>query len=294
MPKKKAIKNKMKVRTPVGILSYPSVVEPDTGREFSDNKYKTDLLIPKASWKTDPDAKKLRQAVLKVGRAHFKDDALELTDFNNPFKDTDKMKKYSADDKVKGHILISAKSEFPPVIINAQKKEIPEKDAKQIKGGDFARLVVVVYPYSAKGNDGVTLGLNLLQYYKEGDALGGGRAALIEMMDEMEVEAEDPDMEENDSEEDLDDDDEEKPKSKKKAAPKKKTKKDEEEVEDEEEEIEEEDSDDNEDEEESEDDELDEEEETEEEESDDDFDFDDEDEEVPVTKKKTAKGRSKK
>lgn len=200
MPVKKKSKiHKLKIYTCKGILSYPQLTEPDEGREFSDGKYKTDFLISKADWKTS--GKELRDAVLEVGRAYFKDRGLELSDFKNPFRDTDKMEKYSASPRVKGCILIRPKSDYKPVIVNAQREEMSESEVKAIKGGDIAHLVVVVYPYST-GDGGVTLGLNAVQWVQAGEALGGGAASTIAMIQEVEVDAEviDPDEESEDEE----------------------------------------------------------------------------------------------
>jgi len=186
-----------KIVTPIGRLSYPYLNEPDSGRENSDNKYKTDLLIPKATWKAE--GKTLKEAVLAVGREFYKDKSLELSDFANPFKDTDKLEKYSDIEEVKGCILIRCKSEFKPTLVNAQKEEMSEAQRKEIKGGDYARLVVAVYPYP-NGEGGVTLGLNLVQFVKPGEAFGGGKAAALAQIDEIEIEPDDIDTE--DSEED--------------------------------------------------------------------------------------------
>lgn len=203
---------KIRVKTPVGRFSYPYFANPDSGRAESDNKYKGDLLIPKSTWKTDPDAVKLRGAVLECGRKFYGDKNLELSDFNNPFKDTDKLEKYSSSEEIKGNILIRAKTEFPPVVVGPDKEEMNESEVKKIKGGDYGRFVVVVYPYSQK-EGGITLGLTVVQYQKPGKALGGGAAASLAMIDEMEV-----DMEDLDEEVEDDEDETEAPKKLKKKA----------------------------------------------------------------------------
>lgn len=190
----------VKIVTPIGRLSYPYLNETDSGRENSDNKYKTDLLITKDVWKKE--GKALKEAVLLVGRKFYKDKSLELSDFANPFKDTDVLKKYSDSKEIKGHILIRCKSEFLPIVVNAQKKELSDAERKQIKGGDYARLVVAVYPYP-NGEGGVTLGLNLVQYVKPGEALGGGKAAALAQIDEIEIEPDDIDTEDEEEEEAL-------------------------------------------------------------------------------------------
>lgn len=215
MAKGKAEKIKsVKITTPMGRLSYPFLNEPDSGREFSDNKYKTDFLIPKDIWKTE--GKELKDAVLFVGREFFKDKTLELSDFKNPFKDTDKLEKYSSSDEVKNCVLLRCKSVYKPIVVgphktNGQWADLPEEERKKIKGGDYCKLVVAIYPYGT-GDGGVTLGLNLVQFVKPGDSLGGGRAAALAQLEEIEIEPDEIDNEEKE----VDDEEPKKEESKKK------------------------------------------------------------------------------
>lgn len=214
MAKGKAEKIKsVTITTPMGRLSYPFLNEPDSGREFSDNKFKTDFLIPKDVWKAE--GKELKDAVLFVGREFFKDKTLELSDFKNPFKDTDKLEKYSSSDEVKNCVLLRCKSVYKPIVVgphktNGQWADLPEEERKKIKGGDYCKLVVAIYPYGT-GDGGVTLGLNLVQFVKPGDSLGGGRAAALAQLEEIEIE---PDEIDTDEEKEVDD---EEPKKKNKA-----------------------------------------------------------------------------
>lgn len=214
-------KKKVSVTTPVGILSYPHLLEADSGRQYSDDKKKTDLLIPEAEWKTDPAAKKLREAVLICGRKLLKDPDATLSDFKNPFQRTNKLgEKYSDNERTKNCVVIRAKTEFDPWIVDAGKEELDDEAIKKIKGGDYARLVVNVYSYTQQGG-GVTLGLQGVQYIKSGEALGGGYQAQIDELDEIEIEADDIDEpEETDDDETDEDEEEEKPKTKKKPAKK--------------------------------------------------------------------------
>lgn len=187
---------KRKVVTPPGFLSFPYLLEPDTGRQYSDDKFHVDFFMSAEDFKNHPDGKKLRQAVLEVGREHFGDDDLELSDFTHPFnkiKDND-------NDRLNNCIKIRPKSDFAPTVCGPDKEPLSEKQIRAIKGGDYARLVVVVYPYT-HGDGGVTLGLNLVQYQQPGEALGSGAAADLAMIDEMEVEMEDVEEEEEEDEE---------------------------------------------------------------------------------------------
>jgi len=211
--KKQKVENKVKVVTGWGRFSYPFLAEPDTGRQYSDDKYKTDFLMPKATFKAEN--KELIAAVLKVGRTHFGDDSLSINDFENPFKDTDKLDNYSSSEKTKGHIKICAKSDFAPTVVGPDKKELKQEQIEKIKGGDHGRLVVVVYPYDTD-QGGVTVGLNLVQFKQEGEAFGQGNAENLALIDEVEIDSDDLD---------IDDEDEDEAPKKKKSAPAKKASK---------------------------------------------------------------------
>lgn len=196
----------VRVVTPVGMLSYPYLVEPNDRGNYPDGKYKTDIIFDAETWETQ--GKALRKAVLQVARNYFGDATLKLSDFANPFKDGNAK---AGKKEYNGCIYLTAKSDFQPTVVGPNTKPMPEERINKIKGGDFARLVVNIYPYAQQGG-GVTVGLEVVQFSHEGEPLGEGRAASLELLDELEAELED--LEEGEGEED----DEE---PKKKAAPKK-------------------------------------------------------------------------
>lgn len=174
--------------TPVGMLSFPFLSKRDVGRQYSDDKYKTDLLIPKAVFAAEGMA--LKQAVLDVAKAYLKQPDITWADFAHPFKDTDKLKNKDGSPKIvdprqKGMILIRCKTKNKPLIVGPTKKELNAEQVAALKGGDWARLVVWIYGY---GDKGVTMGLNLVQFSREGEAFGGGaQARNLDYIDEMEV-----------------------------------------------------------------------------------------------------------
>lgn len=216
--KKKDKQEKVIVATPIGILSYPYLAAPDEGRAESSGKYSVNLYIPKTTFKKE--GKQLVEAILKVGREFFEDDNLELEDFKNPIQDMDELD--DLDQHEVGTIRIRAKSEYAPTVVGPQTSDVfNEKRVKEIKGGDYARLVVYVYPYTQKGG-GVTLGLNLVQFVKPGKALGQGITASLKVIDDVEVEADDP-------EDMVDTEDDDTPPKKRRGRPKKTAARDEDE-----------------------------------------------------------------
>lgn len=246
--KKKAAKKRevIEVVTPIGRLSFPHLAEPDTKGEFSKGEFKCDIMFPKKAttikelpskyrewpgWKDSPEVKTLRDAVLKVGRAHFKDPNLSLKDFPNPFKDGDTKNLES----FHGNIVMTPKSKFKPRVVSITKEDLSDEQIAAIKGGDYVRLVVRVYGYDTNGG-GVSTGLQLVQFMAKGESLGGGREVAVEMLGDVEVddlEAEDAeedssdasdtsDIDDADDADDADDDIDEAPAKKKASAPKSK------------------------------------------------------------------------
>lgn len=216
--KKKGKSDKVLVVSPVGRINYPFLLKKDEGRKYSSGKFSIDLMFDKTRWfsKNDDEIKKgltgkeLRLAVLKVGRAHFKDAALQLADFANPFKDGDV--KEDAGEHLKGQIIIRAKSEFKPLVFNAAKAEMTDEEIGKIKSGDFARAVYSIYPYT-QGDGGVTCGLQYLQFQQVGPAIGGGRTAALALLSELEVDL--GDMPADDEAPASDEDEDDAPKAKK-------------------------------------------------------------------------------
>lgn len=185
----KAKKPRVQLWTPPLRLSFPYLVTPDTGRQYSDNKYKTDGLIYKPLFKEK--GKPLQDAVLEVGREYFGKTFSLKGKWKTPFKDTD------TDDKIeneamKNAILIRAKSDRKPIIMGPRKVggkflELTPEELQNVKGGDWAVLNVTVYPYDQSGG-GVTLGLNAVQYWKSDEGFGQGRSKLLETAEELEAE----------------------------------------------------------------------------------------------------------
>lgn len=209
LAKEKTVKKERTlVWTPVGRFSYPFFVTPDSGRQYSDDKYKSDLLIPKPVFKEH--GKELQDAVLQVGRDHFgtKFD-LKSGKWRIPFKDTDK------DDTVveafKNSILIRAKSKRRPQFVGPRKindkfPDLTEAEIAAIAGGHWGTLYVSIFAYDQKGG-GVTLGLNAVQYWKADEAFGQGRSRMLETISELEAEIDEAtaeDVDSSDEEEDSD------------------------------------------------------------------------------------------
>lgn len=190
--------DRVRVVTPIGRLLFPYLAEPDQGRQYSDGKYKVDILFPKETWKEE--GAELREQVLAVARAYY-GKPVKFADFKHPFKDGDTKQQ----DYFKGHVYMTAKSQFEPTVVGANKAKFDKERIMKIKGGDYARLVVAIYPYDQSGG-GVTCGLDIVQFSHEGEAVSGGRAASMAMLDELEVDLSDLDVTKPENSVEVDDD----------------------------------------------------------------------------------------
>jgi hypothetical protein len=191
------------VYSPLGILSYPYLTKPDTGRKESSNKYSAEIYVAKSTWVKE--GKQMVDDVLKVARKFFNNPKLKLSEFKGPFTDMDnatdsKGKKIEPEEWQKGTIRIRAKAgaEYKPTVIGPRKDPetdkfpvLTDEQVSNIKGGDYVRLIGTVYGYSQQGG-GIAIGLNFVQFGKEGKALGQGKMAQIKDLGEIEVEVDAP------------------------------------------------------------------------------------------------------
>lgn len=201
---KKKEKEYVTIYTPIGIGSWLYLVKPDIGRKESSLKFSAELYVPKADFLKD--GKQMIADVTKVAREYHDNKKLNLNDITNPFKDMDTVK--DCPEWAKGTYRIRAKAgkkdmteaewnQYRPTVIAPRKDEngkFPQytlDEIKEIKAGDYMRFICGVYGYSQQGG-GVALGLNFVQFVKEGKALGQGKMKAIENLDEVEVTVDSP------------------------------------------------------------------------------------------------------
>lgn len=154
--------------------------------EYADGKYSGHFLFPKAT-ADEHGLRDLKIAVIKTGREFYQDATLKLKDIKHPIKDGDERydKNPETYKNYKGMYYINPKSQYPiPIKGRDGVEELSEKD---IKAGDYLNIVVNVYPYAQQGG-GVTAGLRIVQFVKEGEAFGGtGHRAAAAMLGPIEV-----------------------------------------------------------------------------------------------------------
>lgn len=209
-------KEYVNVTTPIGICSFPYLVKPDTGRKESSNKYSCEIYIPKPVWAKE--GKPVVEAIMKVAREFFKNPKLKkLSEFKNPITDMDTVadvkdyQKGTIRIRAKAGSLFSGKTDQKPTVIGPRKDPetdkfpiLTEEQVAAIKGGDHVRLIGGLYGYTQQGG-GISIGLNFVQFAKEGKAIGQGKMKQLESLGEIEVDVDSPeemvDTEESDEEE---------------------------------------------------------------------------------------------
>lgn len=186
----------VKLRTPVGIVSFPHVFKPQKNDQDKD-VWSMVLLIPKST-----DITELKNAINKVAKAKW---GLKTKDMklNYPLKDGDTLR--GEDGELKkdkypeyaGHYVLTMNSYNPPVIYDPKKKKIEgdENPPSGFYAGCFAHAVISIKPYDFK-KKGVKCWLQGAQKTKNGERLGGG------------ISDDDFDVIESDDPEDIDTDEE--------------------------------------------------------------------------------------
>lgn len=174
-------KIKAKIVLPLGRLSYPYLTSPDTGREYSTNKYSLDLMIDKAVW--EKDSKPFRELLLKVARSYHNKPAAKLSEFRLPFRDMDASEK--CPESKKGMIGVRAKSGTKPALVDAKKNELTDEMAKELLvQGAYVYVAVAVAGYKQMPA-GVTCFLDAVQYVKSGESFGEGGGSGVDMFGEV-------------------------------------------------------------------------------------------------------------
>lgn len=185
MTVKKALKKT--IALPLGRISYPFLAKADEGREYSDGAWKFDYLVPSETWKKE--GKRVTEAILEVARDLTGNPKLKYEEIKkHPIKDLSLDPK--VDPKMKDYVMMRCKNKNnQPLIVDINKKEMSQEAITKIKGGDWCEAIVTVYSYSQSGG-GVTFGLDVVRFVKEGESFGSGAAKHLGLLDDIEVTAE--------------------------------------------------------------------------------------------------------
>lgn len=180
-------------------LSYANIWVPKAMEAGGKEKYSCQLIFPKTDTKTLEKFK----AAFKAAVAYGKDKkwgGVIPEGVKFPVKDGDKPNKAGKlNEAAKGCYFIAASADTQPNIIDLDEVKITNQS--KVYSGCYVRGSINLFPYNFKNmNIGVGVGLNNLQFLKDGEPLGGRNSAEYDFS----LEAYD-DEEEESSELDLDD-----------------------------------------------------------------------------------------
>jgi len=166
------------VRTPVGILSFPTLFTPRPRAQGGDAVYSCNLLLDQTAQK-DPAWIALRKMVAQTidekwgaGKSRDQDFVRRL---RMPWRPSQE-KQYKGYD-IPGGVYIAPWSNNRPGIVDARLQELMAPS--DVWPGQLARLTVNPFAYANSGNMGVSLGLNNVQICRtDGERLDSRRAAV--------------------------------------------------------------------------------------------------------------------
>lgn len=169
---------KFLARVPRGIAAFAYIHKPDTGHQYSTNKYKVTVVLD-----GDTDMEAIRAKALEAA-THKWGDKVPEADIVMPWRDGDDRKQ----EEFHGKLLITASSKFAPTVVDSKRK--PLKKGVQVWSGDEIAIVVNLNPYEKtekvremkKTVDvkvfGVSAQLNIVQLIQKNS--GGGGLNLLE------------------------------------------------------------------------------------------------------------------
>lgn len=153
-------------------FSYPHLFEPYAITPGQDEKYSLCAILPKSDKATAAAIKKAVEAAVKLGISS-KWGGKKPANLHLPLRDGDTDR--PEDEAFKDAWFLNISSKQKPMVVDNNLKLI--LDSEQLKAGDYGRVSINFYPYSASGNNGVAAGLSNVQKLKDGESLGGRRRA---------------------------------------------------------------------------------------------------------------------
>lgn len=172
--------SKTKVVTGKVRFSYANVWTPTAIDADATKKYNVSLLIPKSDTVT---VDKIKDAI-EAACADFKskNNGKLPKNFKMPLRDGDDERE--DDEAYAGHYFVNASSLRQPLVLDADKEEILDKD--EFYSGCYGRAVINFYFFDKAGNKGVAAGLNAVMKLKDGEPLGGASASAEDFDDDFE------------------------------------------------------------------------------------------------------------
>lgn len=179
------------LKTPLAILSYAYLFTPQKAmNEGEKDKYSCVLVFLPEEQQT-PLFKALKKAAVDAAIEKWGDKApgmIRSGKLKMPFRDDAEEKGYPEDS-----VFITVKNERKPGIVSIfpdpdnDNKPLPITDPEKIYAGCIVRATVRAFAYDAKGNKGVSFGLNNIQKVKDGERLDGRKKAEDDFESDMDA-----------------------------------------------------------------------------------------------------------
>lgn len=183
--------------------SYPQLFTPRAVQAGATPKYGIVLMFDKKNKEQMDCLKLLRDEAQQVLEDKWPDEKKRpripvLGHDRSPIKDCDKalnnqgVPLVEQNPEYEGHYIIRANTTQPPLVVDGNKQEV--LDPNKIYGGCWVKANINAYAYNQDTNQGVTFGLNGVQFHHDDDSFGGGRPSIDSMFDKVEdTGADDPD-----------------------------------------------------------------------------------------------------
>lgn len=151
--------------TPEFRISFPSLFKPEA-REGQEPKYKITMLFPAAA---APALEPLYQRCREAIAAKWPDMASRPKNIRNPFRSGDEKAHLAG---YPGTIFATAvaRVDNKPRVVGPDHADII--DPGKVYAGSYARAVLEIYAYSRNGNNGVGIGVVMVQWLRDGEPFG--------------------------------------------------------------------------------------------------------------------------
>jgi len=182
-----------KVATPAGTAAYAWIEKPDSGNEYSDDKYKVTLLIDEELESTEEFVAKITAKAKELAQEEW---GKCPKDLQLPFRDGTEIADEKEDkEDFRGMVVFTLKSKYQPGCVDAKKKPLPKN--LKVMSGDLIRASALLVPYKTTETvvengkkkkvtvHGVTFRLRNIQLLEKRN-MGGGAAGDFDEDDEYE------------------------------------------------------------------------------------------------------------
>lgn len=168
-------------------VSYLNVFKPRKKNEDDeDPRYSALLLIPKSDTATINAIKKAQKACMPALQELM--GGKKPIGWKNTLRDGDEERDTEEQPEYAGHMFMNVSSKRKPGVVDQNRQPITEDDGEfGIKSGDYARVAIRAFAFKRPDAKGITFGLEHIQKWAEGEALGGVFSKAEDVFDDLEM-----------------------------------------------------------------------------------------------------------